>query len=113
MLAPLYGGAVTGISTMIAADWGWLLFGAVGSTIVPWLLWFSAIDRVPANQAAGYLYLVPVCGVLWSAVILSDIPSAYAILGGVAVLAGVALTQTSQPRTSAVTAQAAPLEAPP
>ena len=77
-----------------ASTWGWLLYLAFGGTFVSYIIWFWSLRHLDAAQTSAYLYLVPVSALVWSLLILGDVPPAGALAGGALVFAGVALTQT-------------------
>jgi drug/metabolite transporter (DMT)-like permease len=93
-LLPLVPHAVDGAAGLSAGGWGWLVFIALGGSAGPYLLWSASLRTMPVSRTAAFMYLVPVFALLWTALFLGDPPSAVAVLGGVVVLAGVALTQT-------------------
>jgi drug/metabolite transporter (DMT)-like permease len=69
--------------------------GAVG-----YLTWTYVLSRMPASRAASLLYLVPPLAYLIGWAALGEKPDAAALLGGIPIIAGLALVnaRTSAPR---------------
>jgi drug/metabolite transporter (DMT)-like permease len=95
-MTPLTPHALADAGSLGAMDWGWLVYLAVGGTLIPYLIWFSSLGHMDANQVAVYMYLVPLCALIWSAVLVSSVPSLVAIIGGIVIISGVALTQAGK-----------------
>ena len=64
----------------------------VGCTAAAYVLYFRLIARAGPSTAMAVTYLIPVFGVSWGALLLGERLGADALLGGVLVLAGVALS---------------------
>jgi drug/metabolite transporter (DMT)-like permease len=86
--AALRAGADLGGSELL-----WLLHLVVFGTVVPYLIWFNALRHLPANETAVFMFLVPLFAVGWSAVLLGERPAILGIVGGLTIVAGVAVTQ--------------------
>jgi drug/metabolite transporter (DMT)-like permease len=95
-MTPLTPHALADAGSLGAMDWGWLVYLAVGGTLIPYLIWFSSLGHMEANQVAVYMYLVPLCALLWSAALVSSVPGVVAIVGGIVIISGVALTQAGK-----------------
>jgi O-acetylserine/cysteine efflux transporter len=91
-------------SFMVADVTVWLCLGymALFSTIVAYGLWQPFVRRFDVNQTAPFLLLVPVFGVGVGVAWLGEPLSMPLILGGVLVLAGVAVILIRRPRTLAL-----------
>ncbi len=68
-----------------------ILFLGLGSNGVGYAVFFRLVGTVGATFTANNNYLVPVAGVLWSALILSERPSARALAALALILAGIAI----------------------
>ncbi|MDI2132238.1 EamA family transporter [Yinghuangia seranimata] len=80
-----------------------LLYIVVAATFVGYGLWFSLMSRYPASTVAPFSLLVPPIGVLAAAVVLGERPTAWDVVGGVVVLAGIALaSRVGAPKTGTV-----------
>lgn len=66
-------------------------FLAVVGTGLAYVVWMTALGSMPAAEAALYLYLQPVCGVVLSAILLGARPDAAFYAGAALVLCGVFL----------------------
>ena len=97
-MAPLMPHAVEGARHLSGEGWLWLAFLTVGGTALPYILWSMSLQVLPVSRTAGFMYLVPVFALLWTALILRDPPTPLAVAGGIVVLVGVALTQLTRPQ---------------
>lgn len=81
------------------------IFSAIYLGIAPgaigYLTWTYVLSRMPASRAASLLYLVPPLAYLIGWAALRERPDAAAFLGGVPIIAGLALVNT-RPRLAAV-----------
>ena len=97
MLVPL---AIPLWPSAVPSPLGWtsaVVLG-VGCTAVAYVLYFRLIARAGPSTAMAVTYLIPVFGVSWGALLLGERLGISALLGGVLVLSGVALS-TWTPRT--------------
>lgn len=83
---------------------GWLIFLAVASQTVGWLLITYALPRLPAAVASLLLLLQPAASLLLAAVFLAERPSSLQLIGAALVCAGVVLAARSRPADDPVTA---------
>ncbi len=65
---------------------------AVGGTGIAYLLYFHLIGAVGPSKAITVAYLVPLFGLFWGLVLLNESVSAQALVGGLCILTGVAMT---------------------
>lgn len=79
--------------------WLGLIYGVVAGTAVAYPLWFKVLDRLPAGTAGLGTLLVPVFGVVASAIVLGERPSQADLVGFALILiaAMIALKAPSQP----------------
>jgi drug/metabolite transporter (DMT)-like permease len=73
------------------AAWGALLFLAWGSTALAYAWYFDGVKALGAGAASGYITLVPVIGVMLSAVWLGERIDASMLVGGAMAVAGTAV----------------------
>ncbi len=92
-LLPAFPHAFSGIESISAASWGWMLYMVLGGTLAPYLLWASSLKRLDVARTASFMYLVPVFATTWSVLLLGTALTAVTLLGGAVVLGGVVLTQ--------------------
>jgi drug/metabolite transporter (DMT)-like permease len=78
-----------------------ILFAGTLGTGLGYTLYFHIVGTVGANFAALSNYLVPIAGVLWSALILAERPSLRALLALAMILLGIAVAHLQWPRASA------------
>jgi drug/metabolite transporter (DMT)-like permease len=78
-----------------AFDWGLLLYLGVIATGLTYGLWTAALTRLPAESVAVFQYLIPFWAVLLSVLLLADHLTVPLVLGGVAIVAGIAIAQRS------------------
>jgi drug/metabolite transporter (DMT)-like permease len=69
-----------------------ILFAGTLGTGLGYTLYFHIVGTVGANFAALSNYLVPIAGVLWSALILAERPSLRALVALAMILGGIAVT---------------------
>lgn len=65
---------------------------------IPYLLFFMALQRVPAGEAALITLLEPLLNPIWVAVFVGELPSSSTKIGGAIVLLGVVLRYAAQGR---------------
>ena len=80
--------AVTGAGWI---EWGMVLVLAFGGYALPYTIWYGLLRRYRVDQIAPFALLMPITGVLASAVFLGERPSLLALLGGAIIVAGLAL----------------------
>lgn len=70
-----------------ALPWLGLIYGIVAGTAVGYLVWFKVLDRLPAGTAGLGTLLVPVFGVVASAIVLGERPTPADLVGFALILA--------------------------
>lgn len=80
-------------SAVSAASWLALAFASFIGAAAAYVLWYEGVRRIGPTRTIAYHYLVPFIAVLTAALFLGDAVRPLTILGGAAVLAGVALVQ--------------------
>lgn len=97
-LLPVLPGAVAALSVAAGEIVAAVAFLAVFSTIVGYLGWSVALQRLPAARAASFLNCVPLAataiGFLW----LGEVPTATGLIGGLMVLTGVIIVNANHGR---------------
>jgi drug/metabolite transporter (DMT)-like permease len=78
--------------------WGALLFLAFGATALAYAWYFDGVKALGAGAASGYITLVPVIGVLLSALWLGERMDASILLGGGMAVAGTAVMNWGRSR---------------
>ncbi len=87
--------AITDLGLLTASQWGWMVYTVIGGTLIPYYIWFWALQRLEASKTIAYMYTVPFAALLWTWIVLSLFPDWWAALGGIILIAGVILTQQS------------------
>ncbi len=105
LLLPIF---LTGTPARLAqlSPTGWLtiLWIGVGTMWLAYVFWFMGLRALQPSQVAVYIYLVPCFGVFFGWLLLGERLTPFALLGGLAILAGVIVTNTAsrapQPRAA-------------
>jgi drug/metabolite transporter (DMT)-like permease len=71
--------------------WGAMAFLVLGATVLAYAWYFDGVKALGAGAASGYITLVPVFGVVFSALLLGEAVDAPMLLGGAMAVAGTAV----------------------
>ncbi|MFT5543945.1 MAG: drug/metabolite transporter (DMT)-like permease [Glaciecola sp.] len=71
--------------------WAALVLGIV-CTGIAYVMYFDLIAKIGASQSMTVGYLVPVFGILWGMLVLDEVLSSYAMIGGSLIILGVMIT---------------------
>jgi drug/metabolite transporter (DMT)-like permease len=77
-----------------AAAWGGVAYSSLGALVVAYLIWYRAVSRLGASRTALYSNFTPVVALLAAWPLLGEEPTAWQLLGGAGIFAGIALTRT-------------------
>ncbi len=105
VMLPALPSALRATEGITLVHWGWILHLAVLGTVLPYLIWISALVHLPAGETAAFMFLVPLAAIAWSALIIGERPSTAGLAAGALVLVGVALTQSGRAATPGASAQ--------
>lgn len=94
---------VDGLARLDAEGWFWLLYLGIVSTAGAYIAYAWALRHWTASEVATFIYLVPGASLLWAWVLLDEVPTLWALLGGAIVIAGVVLVETSKRPVSSTT----------
>lgn len=89
-------GDLRAYAALSVEDWGLLLFLGVIGTGVTYGLWTAALTRLSATSVAVFQYGIPLSAVILAVLLLGDRITLALIVGGIGIVAGIALTQRSQ-----------------
>lgn len=78
------------------AAWGWVLYIAVGGTILPFGLYYEGINRIRATRASITSTLEPIMAGIFSFFFLGEVMAPLQILGGALVIGAIVLLQLRQ-----------------
>jgi drug/metabolite transporter (DMT)-like permease len=71
--------------------WWSILFLSLPCTVFGFVVWFKALEKLPASRVGGFVYLVPMFGVTCSRLLLREPITPGLLLGAAILLAGVFL----------------------
>lgn len=74
-----------------AQAWGAMAFLVLGATVLAYAWYFDGVKALGAGAASGYITLVPVFGVIFSALLLGEKIDAPMLLGGAMAVLGTAV----------------------
>jgi drug/metabolite transporter (DMT)-like permease len=80
--------ATPGLTAWPPKLWLCMLFLAAGATVLAYVWYFEGVGKLGAGAAASYISLVPIFGVLSSALVLNERLDATIYLGGALVVMG-------------------------
>ncbi|HEY9646870.1 MAG TPA: DMT family transporter [Chroococcidiopsis sp.] len=86
-------GLAENLSQLDPIGWLALLLLAIGSTVMATLLWNLGVSHLGASQAGLFLYVIPLASVLGGYLFLGETIGLDVVLGGLMILAGVAIAQ--------------------
>ena len=78
-------------------SWAALAFAAWIGGGMAYVFWYEGVRRIGVTRTIAYHYLVPFVAVIAAALFLGERVTSLTILGGIAILAGVALVQSKGP----------------
>jgi len=81
-----------------ASFWWSVLFLAWPCTVFAFVVWFSALERMPAGRVAGFVYLVPMFAVTFSRWLLDEPVTPALVVGAIILVVGVWLINRRQMR---------------
>ena len=84
-------GQVTALTSASWLDWAAVVTLAVAGFAVAYSIWYSLLSQFRVDQVAPFALLMPIMGVLTSAVMLGERPSLVTLGGGVVILVGLTL----------------------
>ncbi len=94
LLLPFSGGIRPALAAADAASIVSAVFLGVGPAALAYATWAIVLHRLPAGQAAGFLYAVPVVAFVVGWIALGERPTLLDLLGGLLALGGVAIVST-------------------
>ncbi len=106
VLLPFLPSLVRDVSAAPASAVGWVVYLGLVPTALGFLLWAFVLSHATAGQTASATLAVPAVAVLMSWLVLAEVPTVWALVGGALALLGVAV---SRRRTAAVPQRSAPV----
>ena len=84
---------VAKLPSLPASFWWAVLFLAIPCTVFAFVVWFGALERMPAGRVVGFVYLVPMFAVTFSRILLDEPITLALAVGAAVVIAGVWMVQ--------------------
>jgi drug/metabolite transporter (DMT)-like permease len=94
------GNGWAGLGSASTGAWAGIAYLALAGTVLAFVLFYEGVRLLGASPASAFALLVPIFGVLSSVLVLGERLRPALALGGVIVLAGLWLVQTTQHRSS-------------
>lgn len=93
--------AVVGARDIVAMDWtslprtAWaaILYSGLGALVVAYFLWYYGVRRIGPTRTALYGNLQPLIALLVAWLTLSEVPTAWQLVGAATIVSGVVLTR--------------------
>ncbi len=101
------GRAVTHLSALAIAS---TVYTAVGASLIGYGIWNSLLARHPASTVVPFVLLVPVVGIVTAWVVQDEVPTTLELIGGVVMLAGVAVATITRARKAVPPEPSVPIE---
>ena len=103
MLIPFFVGAAGWQEYRGISSNGWiaLLFLGIGCSGLGYWFWYAALERIDASQVAAFLYIEPLVTLLAAVALLGETVAVSTLVGGILVLLGVLIVQSSDRRNTA------------
>lgn len=89
--AAMEGSLLSGVHSLTVYGWISVLQLALLGTVVGFVWWYEGVERLGATRAAVFVNLVPLFGVLLSALILSESLVVSQLAGGILIVLGVGI----------------------
>jgi len=104
LLLPFFfaGGGMSAYAHLSTRAWLAVVCLGIGCSGLGYLLWYAALERLAASQVAAFLYLEPLVTLAAAWAWLGEPVGVVTIVGGLLVLAGVALVQRPAGRAVAI-----------
>lgn len=109
MFLPLFAlapGTLQAMTELDAIGWVAVLTMSVLAIFVGYILWNRGLRVLDATQVAVYMYMSPFFGLLMAWLFLGETISAWLLLGGVTIIAGVVVTNSRRSAGTPVPAEA-------
>ena len=89
-----------GLTQLSATAWLSTAYTAFGASLLGYTIWNSLLARYPASAVVPFVLLVPVVGIAAAWLVQGEVPSALEMVGGIVMMAGVALATVRLGRRS-------------
>jgi O-acetylserine/cysteine efflux transporter len=85
-------GQLAAVTSANAVQWAGLLYNAILSYVIAYIIWFGLLQRNPVSAVSPFIMVIPIVTVVAAAVFLGDRIELAEMLGGTLILVGVALS---------------------
>ncbi|MBD3305101.1 EamA family transporter [candidate division KSB3 bacterium] len=93
LLSTLITGDIASLSQVSLTHFLCIGYIAIVVTAIAWVVWFKAIERIGVIRAETLFFLIPISGVITSAVFLDEPITGMTLAGAALILAGIYLVQ--------------------
>jgi drug/metabolite transporter (DMT)-like permease len=80
-------------TTLSPSGWAGLAFVVLGATVLAYLLYYLALDRLEPSKVAAFMYLQPVIAALVAYAVAGEALTSRFAAGGTLILAGVLVAE--------------------
>jgi drug/metabolite transporter (DMT)-like permease len=101
-LTPFFTSAFVQAKGGTTASWLALIWLGIVPGALAYAVWTTVLSILPAARATNFLYLVPPTATLFGFLLLGELPSSMALIGGLISLAGVAIVNLNFKRKAAL-----------
>lgn len=103
LLLPILLTGTPGRATTLPSE-AWLAVAFLGifATVLGYLGFNFALKRLSSSETMSFVYLNPVFGLLWSYLLLSEVPTFVTLAGGAVVIVGIVLANQRAPAARSV-----------
>lgn len=81
LIASLVTGSLSSFFTLTSKEFALLLYVAIVTTALGWVVWFNAVAKLGAAQGTSFIFLIPVFGVFFSVILLGESLSPAFLIG--------------------------------
>ncbi len=78
--------------------WGAVLYASVGAMVVAYLLYYHGVRMIGATRTSMYANLQPLIALTFAALMLSELPTRWQLLGAVFIMGGLLMSRTAMVR---------------
>ncbi|MGD1901761.1 MAG: DMT family transporter [Geitlerinemataceae cyanobacterium] len=96
LLLPFAGGLTEAVRSASTGATLAIVYLAIGPAAIAYFSWSYVLSRIPASQAANLLYVVPLLTLVMAWIVLREVPSPIALVGGGLTIVGVAIGRRVQ-----------------
>ncbi len=80
------------------AAWGAVLYASIGAMVIAYMLYYNGVRMIGATRTSMYANLQPLIALTFAALMLSERPTAWQLLGALFIMGGLLLSRTAMVR---------------